>query len=182
MPDVRRRDGVGADGRDHRRLSLVRDAGAPGADSLAPRAAEWRELGGLTVPSPIANELLVHARSELPNEGCGLVSGDLAAGRVTRYHPARNVEASPLRYNVHPDDLVRIVFGIEEAGEDLVAIFHSHTRTAAVPSPMDRRTALYPGVFYLLATLVDPGATPASALRAWRIHGGQSFEVPLRIG
>lgn len=136
---------------------------------------------GLTLPAEVADELLAHARDELPNEACGLLSGDLAAGRATRYHGARNAEASPLRYNVHPDDLVRIVFAIEDAGEDLVAIFHSHTHTPAVPSPTDRRSAQYPGVFYLLATLSDPAAPPASALRAWRLHGGQSFEVPLRI-
>ena len=135
----------------------------------------------LTVSIEVADELLAHAREELPNEACGLLSGDLTAGWATRYHRARNAEASPLRYNVHPDDLVRIVFAIDEAGEDLVAIFHSHTHTPAVPSPTDRRSAQYPGVFYLLATLSDPGAPPASALRAWRIHGGQSYEVPLRI-
>lgn len=137
---------------------------------------------GLWLPATIASELLAHARGEVPNEACGLLSGDLAAGRAARYHPARNAEASPLRYNVHPDDLVRIVFAIEDAGEDLVAIFHSHTHTAAVPSATDRRSAQYPAVFYLLATLVDPSARATSALRAWRIHGGQSFEVPLRIG
>ena len=136
---------------------------------------------GLALPAAVADELLAHAREELPNEACGLLSGGLAAGRATRYHRARNAEASPLRYNVHPDDLVRIVFAIDGAGDDLVAIFHSHTHTPAVPSPTDRRSAQYPGVFYLLATLSDPNAPPASALRAWRIHGGQSFEVPLRI-
>jgi len=135
----------------------------------------------LTLPAALAEELLAHARVELPNEACGLLSGDLAGGRATSYHPARNAEASPLRYNVHPDDLVRIVFAIDDAGEDLVAIFHSHTHTPAVPSPTDRRSAQYPGVFYLLATLADPNAPPASTLRAWRIHGGLSFEVPLRI-
>ena len=136
---------------------------------------------GLILPASVAEELLAHAREELPNEACGLLSGDLAAGRATRYHRARNAEASPLRYNVHPDDLVRIVFAIDEAGEDLVAIFHSHTHTPAIPSPTDRRSAQYPWVFYLLATLSQPDAPPASALRAWRIHGMQSFEVPLRI-
>ena len=136
---------------------------------------------GLTVSVEVADEVLVHAREELPNEACGLLSGDLTAGRATRYHRVRNAEASPLRYNVHPDDLVRIVFAIDEAGEDLVAIFHSHTHTPAVPSPTDRRSAQYPGVFYLLATLAEEDAIPASALRVWRIHGGQSYEVPLRI-
>jgi [CysO sulfur-carrier protein]-S-L-cysteine hydrolase len=137
---------------------------------------------GLVLPQAVAEELFAHARSELPNEACGLLAGSLATGRATRFHPARNVEASPLRYNVHPEDLVRITFAIEDAGEELVAIFHSHTRSAAVPSATDRRTAMYPDPFYLLATLADPDAPSARALRAWRIFRTQAFEVPLTIG
>lgn len=135
----------------------------------------------LTLPPALADELLAHARLELPNEACGLVSGSLATGRATRFHPARNIDASPLRYNVHPDDLVRITFAIEDAGEELVAIFHSHTRSAAVPSATDRRTAMYPDPLYLLASLSEPDSSPASALRAWRIADGEATEVPLRL-
>ncbi len=140
---------------------------------------------GLTLPRPIADRLLAHARTELPNEACGLVAGAFdgdGGGRATSFHAARNAEASPLRYNVHPEDLVRIVFEIDGAGEDLVAIFHSHTRTPAVPSATDLRTAQYDRPFYLLASLAVPDAPSDSALRAWRIVGGHTFEVPLRVG
>lgn len=136
---------------------------------------------GLTLTAAIAEQLLAHARAEQPNEACGLLAGNLGAGRASAFHPARNSEASPLRYNVHPDDLVRIIFTIEDAGEDLVAIFHSHTHSPAVPSATDHRTAQYPDAFYLLATLTDPEATPVESLRAWRIRAGSSVEVPLRI-
>lgn len=137
--------------------------------------------GALALTRSVAEELLAHARRELPNEACALLSGSLADARVIAMHPARNSEASPLRYNVHPDDLVRITFAIEDAGDDLVAIFHSHTRSPAVPSATDRRAAMYPDAFYLLATLADPIAGPESALRAWRIRSGEATEVPLRI-
>ena len=129
----------------------------------------------------LADELLAHARSEVPNEACGILSGSAEGGRATRYHPARNADASPHVYTVHPDDLVRIVLGIEDEGEDLVAIFHSHTRTPAEPSPTDRRQAMYPDAIYLLATLSDPNAEPMQALRAWQIRDGKSTEVLLRI-
>lgn len=134
----------------------------------------------LHLPASVARELFEHARAELPNEACGLLAGDLASGRATRFHPARNEEASPLRYTVHRDDLVRIVLGIEDAGEDLVGIFHSHTHTPAAPSATDHRTALYPDAFYVLASLSEP-ETSAAALRAWRIRDGVSREVPLSI-
>ncbi len=139
-------------------------------------------MSGLRLTPSLAQELLVHARAELPNEACGLLSGSLADGGATRFHPARNADASPLRYNVHPEDLVRITFAIEDDGEELVAIFHSHTHTPAVPSATDLRTALYPDPFYLLASLAEPDAPPADALRAWRILRGEAFEVPLTIG
>jgi len=137
---------------------------------------------GLAISAAIAKQMLAHARAEVPNEACGLLAGDLVTGVASAYHPARNAQASPLRYDVHPDDLVRIVFGIEDAGEDLVGIFHSHTHTPAVPSPTDLRSAQYPDAFYVLATLSDPEAGPADALRAWRIVGGASNEVTLVIG
>ncbi|MEO8247146.1 MAG: M67 family metallopeptidase [Chloroflexota bacterium] len=139
---------------------------------------------GLLLPRAAAEAALVHARAELPNEACGLLAGRRGpngVGRVTTFFAARNIEASPSRYNVHPEDLVRIVYAIERAGEDLVAIFHSHTRTAAEPSAIDRRTARYDLPFYLVASLLAPEAPPESALRAWRIMGGHTFEVPLRV-
>lgn len=136
---------------------------------------------GLTIPRSVAEEILAHARAELPNEACGLLAGDLATGTATAFHRARNAEASPLRYDVHPDDLVRIVLGIEDGGQDLVAIFHSHTLTPAVPSPTDLRVSQYPDPFYLLATLAEPDATPERALRAWRIVDHASTEVSLHV-
>lgn len=135
---------------------------------------------GLSMPRALAEELLRHARSEVPNEACGLLAGDLATGTARAYHPARNAEASPYVYTVHPDDLLRIVLGIDDAGQDLVAIFHSHTHTPAVPSPTDRREARYP-VVYLLATLSDPNASLEASLRAWRIEEGTSREVKLSL-
>ena len=136
---------------------------------------------GLRIPRSVAEELLAHARAEVPNEACGLLSGSLAGGTASAYHPARNADESPYVYTVDAEDLVRIVFGIEDAGQDLVAIFHSHTHTPAVPSPTDRRQAQYPDAFYVLASLSEPDADVADALRAWRIRDGESSEVPLAI-
>lgn len=135
----------------------------------------------LRVPRAVAAELLAHARAELPNEACGILAGSVATGLASRFHAARNEEASPLRYSVHGEDLVRITFEIEDAGEDLLAIFHSHTRSPAVPSPTDIRTAMYPDAFYLLATLADAEAPPERSLRAWRIRDGAPAEVTLAL-
>lgn len=136
---------------------------------------------GLSLPVALAEAILAHARAELPNEACGLLAGSAFRGEAVAFHPARNAERSPLRYAVHPEDLVRIVFEIDDAGLDLVAIFHSHTRSAAVPSPTDRRAAMYPDAIHLLASLAEPAAPPELALRAWRIRGGEASEIPLVV-
>ncbi|HJP71937.1 MAG TPA: M67 family metallopeptidase [Candidatus Limnocylindria bacterium] len=134
----------------------------------------------LVLPADLATLMLEHARAELPNEACGLVGGDAATGRARSFHPARNRHASPLRFDVDPEDLVRIVFAIESAGEALLAVFHSHPRSAAVPSATDVREARYEAA-HLIATLADPGAAATDALRCWLVTDGSASEVRLRI-
>jgi proteasome lid subunit RPN8/RPN11 len=135
----------------------------------------------LALPRNVAEELLAHARAGLPNEACGLLSGSLSAGSVTAFHPARNADASPLRFSLHAEDLVRLTFAIDRAGNDLVGIFHSHVRAPAVPSRTDLREARHPDAIHVLATLADPVAPPQRSLRAWRIHDGRADEVALQL-
>jgi proteasome lid subunit RPN8/RPN11 len=129
----------------------------------------------LELAAEVAEALAHHARAELPNEACGLLSG--TAGRATTFHPARNALGSPRRYDLHPEDLVRTMFEIEAAGDELVAIFHSHIRAPAVPSATDVRSAEY-RVPYLIATLQ---AGPGPMLRAWWIESGRVAEIPVRL-
>jgi [CysO sulfur-carrier protein]-S-L-cysteine hydrolase len=131
--------------------------------------------------------LVAHARAESPNEACGLIAGTAAVaddGVATRWVPARNRAASPLRYELHPDDLVRAVLALDDAGESIWAIVHSHVRSPARPSPTDVSLAFYPDALYVLVSLspaeADP-ATGAESVRAWRIVDGQVFEVALDV-
>ena len=77
---------------------------------------------------------------------------------------------------------MRITFAIEDAGEDLVAIFHSHTRSPAVPS---RDGSARGHVSRCLLSAGQPGrcvGPRSEALRAWRIRDGEVAEAPLEIG
>lgn len=135
----------------------------------------------LLISPAVAAELIAHARSAAPHEACGLLAGSTRSGRATSFHPARNEHASPLRFSVAPDDLVRVVLGIEAAGDELLAIFHSHVGSPAVPSATDIRETRYAGALHVLATLAEPDAG-GTALRAWRIRDGEPHEVPVVIG
>lgn len=143
----------------------------------------WRRdrsnrVSGLVISSALVDEVMAHARIELPNEACGLLSG--RRDRAAAFHAARNIEASPFGFEMDAGDLARILDGIERNGLELVAIFHSHPRSPAVPSTRDIGESRYP-VIQLLVSLSAPGTVPREALRAWRITGGTCSEVPLLV-
>ena len=115
----------------------------------------------------------------LPNEACALLGGDPATGVVTSLHLARNAAASPYRFELDAADLVRIVHAIEDAGESLVAIFHSHPATRAEPSATDLREARYDVVQLIAGT--ESSSEPMQSLRAWRFSDGRAEEVPVEV-
>jgi proteasome lid subunit RPN8/RPN11 len=129
----------------------------------------------MLIPKAIYDELLEHAREEAPNECCGLIGGEDAVAKTV--YRARNAEASPLRYNLDPQDQFRIMTEMEERGEDLSAIYHSHTASPAYPSQTDINLAAYPDALYLIVSLAE-GETP---LRGFTIRDGEVSEVELDI-
>jgi proteasome lid subunit RPN8/RPN11 len=97
--------------------------------------------------------------------------------RVLRVYPVRNELASPVRYRVHPEDLIRVVQELESRGWELVGIYHSHPHGPPVPSPTDVAEAYYPESVYLIAAPVQG----EWRLRAFWIVNGQVREVPIRL-
>ena len=129
----------------------------------------------MRIAPELVEEIVAHAREDAPNECCGLVSG--ADGRATRVYRARNAEESPFRYTIHPTDQLRIMTEIEELGEEIAAIYHSHTKTAAEPSQTDINLAEnWPEPLYLICSLADP---EAPNLRGFAIRDGSVEEVGL---
>jgi [CysO sulfur-carrier protein]-S-L-cysteine hydrolase len=129
----------------------------------------------MRVPREIYDDLMAHAREDAPNECCGLIGG--RNGKVETVYRARNAEASPLRYNIDPRDQFRIMSEMDEKGEELSAIYHSHTASPAYPSQTDINLAAYPGVIYLIVSLAD-GDQP---LRGFEIEDGEVTEVGLTV-
>ena len=141
----------------------------------------------VSLPAELLQSMIDGARADYPNESCGLVLGDRAAaagGQALRFVPTRNAAASPYRYEIHPDDLYRLSLETDDADQVFWGIVHSHTHTQAVPSPTDIGLALYPDALYLLVSLSDDEAHPATgtpSVRAWRILEGVIHEVALEV-
>jgi [CysO sulfur-carrier protein]-S-L-cysteine hydrolase len=149
--------------------------------------ASRRRSAGLTEPLRISRELLedviAHARDEAPNECCGMIAS--RDGVAVSVHRARNAAASPLRYIIDPREQFEITQAIEDAGNELGVIYHSHTRSDPVPSQTDINLAklagtelpAFPGTLYLIVGLKAPEAD----LRTWTIVGNDVTQVDLQV-
>ena len=146
-------------------------------------ATEPRHPGPASVElsADMLQALIDHARAEYPNEMCGVIIGDRPAGdggKAVRWEPTRNLAASPLRYEIDPNDLLRLTIETEEAGSEFWAIVHSHTHSAPRPSLTDTGLAFYPDALYVLVSLAED----QPAVEAWRIVEGVVHPVELLVG
>ncbi len=121
------------------------------------------------MPAATRRALVEHARSEQPNEACGLLL--LRDGVAVEYRPGRNALASPYRFQLEPGDPAD--FFAEDEGYEL-AVFHSHPETEARPSRTDvANIGLWEGRPYVILSLAR------QELRAWRIEGGDVTELEM---
>ena len=129
----------------------------------------------MRISRQLLDELIAHARAEAPNECCGMIAS--RDGEAVAVHRATNAAASPLRYEIEGREQYRIQTAIEDAGLDLGAIYHSHTRSAPEPSQTDINLAFYPDALYVIVGV--KGEEPD--VRSWRIADGQVSEAPLEV-
>ncbi len=123
----------------------------------------------------LLEQMVAQARAEAPNECCGIIAA--LDGKAVAVYPATNAAASPLRYEMDGMEQYRIQTAIEDAGHQLGAIYHSHTRTAPYPSQTDINLAFYPEALYVIVGVAgdDPD------VRAFRIVRGEVSEQPLEV-
>lgn len=130
----------------------------------------------LILPDRLAAEIVDHARQGAPAEVCGLVAG--RNGSAVTLFPGRNLSPTPtVAYELDPDTLARMI-DFEDAGLELVAIYHSHPRGPETPSPTDLARATYPDSVYLIVSLAAP-ARPV--LRGFRLLAGRAWEVTIKV-
>ncbi|MGH2993022.1 MAG: Mov34/MPN/PAD-1 family protein [Solirubrobacterales bacterium] len=131
----------------------------------------------MRIPRALLEEIVAHGREDAPNECCGMIGA--REGQATSLYRARNADASPLRYTVHPQDQLRIMEELEARGEELAAIYHSHTGSAAYPSQTDINLAEnWPEPLYVICSVVEPDSPD---VRAFAIRNGEVEEVAVDV-
>jgi proteasome lid subunit RPN8/RPN11 len=122
----------------------------------------------------LRERIVAHARESAPNEACGLVAGK--GGVATRAIRCANVHEAPTtRYRIDPREQLRVFRDMDDRGEELVAIYHSHPASQPYPSPTDRAESHYPDAVYVLVSL----RTEEPEVRAFRVHDDLVREIPL---
>jgi len=130
------------------------------------------------IAKTLVDEIVAHAMEDRPNECCGMVSG--SDGVATEVFRARNALASPFSFDMEPSDQFGIYTTIEDRGEEILAIYHSHTKSPAEPSQSDRNNARsWPDPVWLIVSLAD---SDNPVLRGWDMHAGKVEEVEIEAG
>ncbi len=108
----------------------------------------------MRIAQSLIDQMVAHARQDLPNECCGMVGG--AGGEARVVIPVINSAASPLRFEMAPQGQYNALKAIEDDGMEMLAIYHSHTKSAAYPSQTDVNQAVnWPDAIYLIVSLQD---------------------------
>jgi [CysO sulfur-carrier protein]-S-L-cysteine hydrolase len=127
----------------------------------------------INIPRSIFDDIISQAYDERPCECCGLLGG--RSWQVFSRYPLANKSPEPTkRYFAAPEDLFEAMRRMRSEGEDLVAIYHSHPRGPAYPSPTDIELAFYQEAVYLII-----GLEPQVEMRAFTINGQEVTEIQI---
>lgn len=97
--------------------------------------------------------IVEHADDCRPEEACGILAG--ADGVVERVFLMENAEHSETFYMMDSREQFQVFDTIEAEGLELLAIFHSHPHSPALPSQQDLELAFYPDALYLIVSLME---------------------------
>jgi proteasome lid subunit RPN8/RPN11 len=132
----------------------------------------------LTIERALVDKIVAHARADHPDEACGVVAGAIGSDTPTRFIAMVNAERSPTFYRFDSMEQLRVWRAMDDADEEPVVIYHSHTATEAHPSRTDISYASEPNAHYVLVSTREPGE---AEFRSYRIVDGLVTEEEVRI-
>jgi proteasome lid subunit RPN8/RPN11 len=117
-----------------------------------------------------------HVAAAAPEEACGLLGG--RAGRVGAVTAIENQLHSPTEFLMEPAAQVQALLAFEQAGLELVGIYHSHPAGPPHPSPTDVARAYYPEAIMLIWSPDEHNSWQA---RGFYLQTDAVTPVPLRV-
>lgn len=111
----------------------------------------------ISVSKEIYASILAHAKSELPNEACGLIAGteDGDFRTVKKVYMLTNIDKSPEHFSLSPKEQLEAVKDMRAEGLQLLGNWHSHPEAPSRPSDEDIRLAFDKNLSYLILSLMN---------------------------
>ena len=102
-------------------------------------------------------KILAHAKSELPNEACGLIGGVIENGNkiIKQVYLLTNIDHSNEHFSLDPKEQLLAVKDMRAKGIVPLGNWHSHPESPSRPSEEDKRLAYDPKASYMILSLME---------------------------
>ena len=136
----------------------------------------------LTIARAHVDAIIAHALRDHPDEACGVITGPAGSDEPVTFVEMLNADRSPTFFRFDPMEQLRLYRAMDETGEEIVVVYHSHTATEAYPSRTDIAYAAEPQAHYVLVSTAEsgPDAVPTE-VRSYRIVDGVVTEEEVVI-
>ena len=126
--------------------------------------------------------MIAHARRDHPDEACGVITGPAGSDEPVTLVSMLNADRSPTFFRFDPMEQLRLYQAMDETGDEIVVVYHSHTSTEAYPSRTDISYAAEPQAHYLLVSTAESGSAEGpTEVRSYRIVDGVVTEEEIDI-
>lgn len=126
------------------------------------------------------DNMVEHARKELPDEACGLIGGTIEGEdkEVKKVYFLTNTDHSNEHFSMDPKEQLDAVKDMRKEGLVPLGNWHSHPETPSRPSDEDKRLAYDSKASYMILSLMD---AENPVLHSFHIEGDVSETEELEM-
>lgn len=122
----------------------------------------------------VAREIAEHAMAQAPREACGILAGQ--GSRISKGLPVHNIAPAPrLQFQLDPVEQLKALKTIDALGLNWIGVYHSHPRTAPIPSDQDIAACVDQRLLHLIVSLDQS----KPRFKLWRIE--RSSVLPIEL-
>ena len=129
----------------------------------------------IKINKEIIDQMIEHARKELPNEACGYLAA--RDGVILKVFEMTNVDKSPEHFSFDPAEQFKVFREIRSVGLNITANYHSHPSTPSRPSEEDVRLAGDPDISYVIISLAEK----EPVIRSFKIQNNKTEAEEIKI-
>ena len=124
--------------------------------------------------------IVEYAESQLPNEACGLIAGEISGGDklIKKVYYLTNTDHSNEHFSLDPKEQLAAIKDMRALGYIPLRNWHSHPESPSRPSEEDKRLAYDKLASYLILSLMDSGNP---VLNSFHIEGASAEKKTLEI-